>query len=380
MAIVHDGKVLSSEGYGITDTGAAEPVGAHTVFRLASLSKGFAGTITGLLVAEGALRWDSRLQDYLPDFRLKDPDAAQRLTVADLLSHQVGLPHHTYDRAIEANADYRDLVRTLYELPLRCDPGECYGYQNVAFSLIGDVVFAATGNFYSQAVERRIFGPLGMNDASLGLEGIEASPSWARPHVRTRGGWASVRPKPTYYRLAPAAGVNASASDMAQWLVAQAGYRPDVLSEPLLATLHEPLVSTPSETRSSSWRRARVQSAGYGLGFRAYEYAGHRLVYHAGAVQGYRGMIALLPRRDLGVAILWNGESSLPSGLLPTILDRAIGLSQHQWLSAAVMDDARVAYQAGLPAGRGVSHYEEVPDLLRKLPGSDSSRATAAPF
>ena len=54
MAIVHDGKVLSSEGYGITDTGAAEPVGAHTVFRLASLSKGFAGTITGLTAEVGS--------------------------------------------------------------------------------------------------------------------------------------------------------------------------------------------------------------------------------------------------------------------------------------------------------------------------------------
>ena len=379
MAIVHDGQVLSMRGYGITDAQAAEPVGQHTVFRLASLSKGFAGTITGLLVSEGALRWDSRLKDFLPDFRLHDPTASRQLTVADVLSHQVGLPHHTYDRAIEANADYRDLVRKLYETPLRCDPGECYTYQNVAFSLIGDVVFAATGHFYSQAVERRIFGPLGMNDASLGLEGIEASPSWARPHVRTRSGWVSVNPKPTYYRLAPAAGVNASAADMAQWLLAQGGHRPEVLPAPLLATLHEPLVSTPSETRSSSWRRARVSEAGYGLGFRVYDYAGHRLVYHAGAVQGYRGVIALLPERDLGVAILWNGESGLPSGLLPTILDRAIGLSQHQWLSPNVMDDAMLAYRQGLPAGRGISHYEE-PALLPRRPGSDSTTATAAPF
>ena len=379
MAIVHDGQVLSMRGYGITDTEAAEPVGAHTVFRLASLSKGFAGTMAGLLVSEGALRWDSRVKHFLPDFRLHDPQAAQAVTVADLLSHRVGLPHHTYDRAIEANADYRDLVHRLYETPLRCDPGECYTYQNVAFSLIGDVVFAATGNFYSQAVERRLFGPLGMHDASLGLEGIEASPSWARPHVRTRGGWASLRPKPTYYRLAPAAGVNASASDMAQWLLAQGGHRPDVLPAPLLATLHEPLVSTPSETRSSSWRRARVDKAGYGLGFRVYDYAGQRLVYHAGAVQGYRGMIALLPARDLGVAILWNGESSMPTGLLPTILDRAIGLSQHQWLASSVVDDAMLAYRQGLPAGRGVSYYEE-PSMLARQPGSDSTTATAAPF
>src|SRR5690606_21624653 len=56
MAIVHDGQVLSARGYGITDVNNAEPVDAHTVFRLASLSKSFAGTLTGMLVAEGALR------------------------------------------------------------------------------------------------------------------------------------------------------------------------------------------------------------------------------------------------------------------------------------------------------------------------------------
>src|SRR3546814_13422994 len=99
-----------------------------------------------------------------------------------------------------------------------------------------------------------------MDDASYGLEGIEASPSWARPHVRAGGGWRSLTPKPTYYRVAPAAGVNASASDMAQWLVAQTGHRPDVLPAPLLSTLHTPVVATPGETRSSSWRRQERKS------------------------------------------------------------------------------------------------------------------------
>ena len=70
MAIVQNGRVLSARGYGITDVRAAEPVDAHTVFRLASLSKAFAGTMTGLLVSEGALRWDSQLTDYMPDFQL----------------------------------------------------------------------------------------------------------------------------------------------------------------------------------------------------------------------------------------------------------------------------------------------------------------------
>lgn len=332
MAIVHDGRVLSARGYGITDVKSAEAVDAHTVFRLASLSKSFAGTITGMLVSEGALRWDSRVVDYMPALKFSDPLAAQQLTVADVLSHRVGLGRNTYDRDIESNADYHSLVQRLSAAPMRCQPGHCYAYQNVAFSLIGDVVFATSGQFYSEAVSRRIFKPLGMNDASYGLDGIQASARWAKPHVRAGGGWHSLIPKPTYYRLAPAAGVNASISDMAQWLIAQGGHRPEILPAPLLATLQAPIVGTPPEMRNTSWRRDRLDAAGYGLGWRVFDYSGHRVVFHGGAVQGYRGLMAMLPERDLGIVVLWNSDSNLPSGLMPTILDRAIGLPPQRWL------------------------------------------------
>jgi len=332
LAIVHRGRVISARGYGITDVSDAEPIDAHTVFRLASLSKSFAGTLTGLLVAEGALRWDSKIADFMPNLRFSDPAAAQRLSVNAVLSHRVGLTRHAFDRDIENYAEYRDLVQRFAYAPMKCGPGDCYAYQNVAFSLIGDVVYASSGQFYDEAVASRIFKPLGMNDASMGLDGIMASPRWAKPHVRKRGGWTSIMPKPTYYRVSPAAGVNASISDMAQWLLAQTGHRPDVLPAPLLATLHAPIVTTPSELRGSAWRRERLSAAGYGLGWRVYNYAGQRMVFHGGAVQGYRGAVALLPDHDLGVAILWNSESSLPSGLLPTILDQAIGLPYHAWL------------------------------------------------
>ncbi len=246
VAIVQGGRILSARGYGVTDVNNPLPVDAHTVFRLASLSKAFAGTMAGLLVNDGTLRWDSKVTDYVPGFRLNSPEATDRLTVADVLSHRVGLPYNAYDRDIEGNAEYYALTQKLANTSLKCLPGDCYAYQNVAFSLIGDVVYAASGSFYEQSVERRIFKPLGMNDASLGLAGIQASSRWARPHVRSRNGWVSLTPKPTYYRVAPAAGVNASASDMAQWLLAHTGHRPDVLPAPLLATLHSSLINTPA--------------------------------------------------------------------------------------------------------------------------------------
>jgi beta-lactamase class C len=339
MAIVQNGRVLSARGYGVTDVSEPQAIDGHTVFRLASLSKAFAGTMAGLLVNDGSLRWDSKVHDYVPGFQLSDPMATRRVTVADLLSHRVGLQsHNAYDKDIEANADYYTVSQKLASAPLTCTPGQCYNYQNVAFSLIGDVVFAATGSFYDQAVDRRIFKPLGMNDASIGLTGIESSARWARPHVRSRNGWVSLMPKPTYYRLPPAAGVNASASDMAQWLIAQTGHRPDVLPAPLLATLQAPIIATPGEMRRG-WRRERVQSASYALGWRVFDYAGRQVVFHAGAVQGYRGLVALVPERDLGIAIMWNSDSSLPSGLLPTILDRAMGLPAQQWLDTPIGSD-----------------------------------------
>ena len=363
MAIVKDGRILSARGYGVTDARNPQPVDAHTVFRLASLSKSFAGTVTGMLVNDGVLRWDSHLTDYVPAFRLSAPNAAQQVTVADVLSHRVGLTHNAFDRDIEANADYRSLTMKLASAPMKCAPGDCYAYQNVAFSLIGDVVFATTGQFFGETVARRIFKPLGMHDASYGLEGIEASARWAKPHVRGGGGWVPLRPKPTYYRVAPAAGVNASISDMAQYLIAQTGHRPDVLPAPLLATLHSSLIETPGELRGASWRRTRLSSAGYALGWRVFDYAGHDLIFHGGAVQGYRGAMALLPDRDLGIAILWNSESALPSGLLPTIIDSALGLGDGQWLDEKIAAPETLMYASGqTPAGVDASAASASPE------------------
>jgi beta-lactamase class C len=204
---------------------------------------------------------------------------------------------------------------------MACSPGDCYAYQNIAFSLIGDLVFADTGDFYSHQVEKKIFHPLGMYSSTYGRDALEASPSWARPHVRGRGGWVAIRPKESYYRVPPAAGVNSSIHDMAQWLIAQMGHRPDVLPLDMLNEIHTPQVSTPGEVRGSGWR--------------VFDYAGHTLLFHGGAVQGYRGLVAFLPDQDVGIVVLWNSESAAPSGLMPTLMDRVLGLPERDWLGMA---------------------------------------------
>ncbi len=332
VSVVHGDRVLLERGFGHTQAGRSETVEADTAFRLASLSKAFAGTLAALLVEEGALSWDTRVADHLPAFALARADTAMGTTAADLLSHTVGLGFHTFDRELEDDQPYPLLAQRLGEAPMLCPDGRCYAYQNIAFSLIGDLAFAVTGDFFTHLVEKKIFHPLGMYGATYGREGLEGSPSWARPHVMAGGRFVALRPKENYYRVPPAAGVNASARDMSQWLMAQMGRQPEVLPPALLEEIQKPRVATPSELRSVPWRRERLRAAHYGLGWRVFDYADETLVFHGGAVQGYRGLIGFLPEHGFGIAILVNCECRLHSGLLPTALDGFLGLPRKDWM------------------------------------------------
>jgi len=330
-AIVKDDKVILERGIGFADWNTREPVTGQTVFRLASLSKAFATALTGVLVEDGLMHWDTKVAGMLPTFTLNDDASAQKLTVRDILSHRVGLPHNTYDNLLEHDEPYELLVDRLKDVPLACPVGDCYGYQNIAFSLIGDVTYAVTGDFYYHQVEKRIFHPLHMETATYGRDALEGSKSWARPHHHVANGWTPFVPNENYYHVPPAAGVNASVRDMEQWLIAQMGGRPNVLSPSLLTALHTPLVETEREMRASSWRRGRINDAQYALGWRIYDYAGTTLVFHAGAVQGYRAMIAFLPKYRFGAVMLWNCESGMPIGLMPMLIDRYLGLPEVNW-------------------------------------------------
>ena len=330
-AMVIDGKVVYEGTIGYANAATKEPVTPETVFRLASLSKAFATAITGLLVSDGVLSWDTKLVDVLPYFKLKDMQAASQATVSDILGQRLGLPRNTYDNMLEGDIPYEELVRKLDEVDLVCGVGQCYGYQNVAFGMISDVVLARTGDFFYRQVDKRIFYPLGMTTASYGRAALESSKNWARPHRATSHGWIPFEPSETYYRVAPAAGVNASLRDMEKWLIAQMGDRQDVLPNSLLDVLHAPGVTTPSELHATPWRRARLTDAHYALGWRVYEYGGETLIFHAGAVAGYRTMIGFFPKYRAGVVTLWNSTGPVPSGLMPMVFDDLLNLPHVDW-------------------------------------------------
>jgi beta-lactamase class C len=251
--------------------------------------------------------------------------------VGDIAGQRLGLPRNAYDLRLEAHVPYAELVRQLDRIDPICGVGSCYSYQNIAFSLLGNVIHARTGAFFGREVGQYLFRPLGMTTASYGRDGLEHSKSWARPHHWRHGHWVPFEPSLDYYHVSPAAGANASLRDMEQWLIAQMGHRPGVLPRSLLEVLHAPGINTPGETWATPWRRARVRHAHYALGWRVYDYAGHTMIFHAGAVAGYRAEIAFMPEYDIGMVVMWNCSDPVPAGLMPMLFDKLLGLPHVDW-------------------------------------------------
>lgn len=338
VAVVENGDITFAEGFGETHIGGL-PVNENTVFRWASLSKGLAGSVTGILAEEGRLSFDDTVSAHATSLRLPG-GGEQRATIGDVLSHQLGIVPNAYDGRLEDGRDPAGIRRALGGLNYTCTLGDCHTYQNVAFDTITEIVNGVTAKSYAEFVTERLFTPLAMTSASLTRVELTASGNWARPYRNRRGRTRPVLQtvNDSYYNVPAAGGVNSSILDLAEYMRAQMGLRLDVLRPQVLASLHTPRVRTLREQSSQNRRYGgRLKQAHYGYGWRTYDYAGtHRVIGHRGAVRGYRAMILFDPELKTGVVALWNSSSRKPVGIQLEVMDMVYGYPREDWIGLDV--------------------------------------------
>ncbi len=334
VAVVENGDVTFAEGFGETHIDGL-PVTVNTQFRWASLSKGVAGSVTGQLTQDGLLSFDDTVASYDTSLRLPNR-AERRASIGQVLSHQLGIVNNAYDLRLEDGWEAPAIRRTLGSLKSVCAIGECHSYQNVAFDTVSEIVEETTGATYADIAMSRLFTPLGMDTASLTRKGLKSGGDWARPYRGRRG---RTRPalqtvNDSYYNVPAAGGVNSSILDLAEYMRAQMGLYPDIISQDTLDTIHTPRIRTLREQRSQNRRYGgRLKQASYGYGWRVYDYDGvHRVIGHRGAVRGYRAMILFDPERDTGVVALWNSSSRKPVGIQLEVMDMVYGLPPTDWI------------------------------------------------
>lgn len=337
VATVERGQLRFLKGFGETAAGSSQPVTPDTVFRWASLSKSVASALVTGLAAEGKLSLDAPLATMRTTLTL--PGDARRVTVADLLSHRLGLVRNAWDERLEAGEDPKSLRAALGSLAPFCPPATCYAYQNIAYDAASEIVEGVTQRDYASVARARLFGPLGMTHASLGRAALQAEASWARPHHRGR---LLATVNDNYYRIPAAGGVNSSIRDLARWMQAQMGGAPTILPSKLLEAMHRARVPTPPHGRRSAMDRALTDAA-YGLGWRSFRYAGHKLVGHRGSVDGYGSLVLFDPEQRSGIAMLWNSNQHRAARLQLEFFDMLYGLPATDWLE---LDQEKTAPRA----------------------------------
>jgi beta-lactamase class C len=348
--IVQNKNIIAMENFGHTDKAKYHDVDNNTVFRLASVSKTFAATITTMLAQDKQLNLSDPITKYVPHFSLATEGTAQKIQLKHLLSHSSGLMPNAYDNLLHENWPMEKIIGRFDRITPICQPEKCYGYQNIAYGLLQPAIEASQSKSYATLLQDRVFTPLNMTDASVGIDVYKDQENTAKPHIlrkriktgkKDRQGqdikkyiWRTVKVEPDFYKVATAAGVNASITDLSKWLIANLGYKPEVLSPSLLTELTTPRIKTKKDLRRRFWRD-HLTDAHYGYGWRIYQFNGYPIIYHSGWVAGFRADIGYSPDLDIGFAIVINAESNAISKISSQFWLQASNLFEKQLVTKA---------------------------------------------
>ena len=158
VAVVKDGKIIHEKGYGVTSLNTGEKVNEHTRFGIASNSKAFTVMALGILVDEGKLKWDDRVTDYIPEFKLYSPYVTENFTIRDLLTHRSGLGLGAGDLMIWPDSStytLKDIIHNLRFLKQTSDFRTKYDYDNLMYILAGEVVARISGMKWEDFIQKK---------------------------------------------------------------------------------------------------------------------------------------------------------------------------------------------------------------------------------
>lgn len=340
--IVHGDTIIDQKHFGYTDKTKRRSIDDNTVFRLASVSKTFAATLTTMMAFEQHLSLSDPITKYVPNFKLAKAGDADKIKLAHILSQSSGLMPNAFDNLLHENWSMNKIINQFKRINPICKPNKCYGYQNITYGLLEQAIELSQPKSYEILLNERIFEPLNMKNASLGINVYQQKNiNTAKPHVlvkrkkiakKNQEGlshyqyiWRTVKVSPDFYKVPAAAGVNASITDLSAWLMANLGYKPKVLSPSLLTALTTPKIKTKKDLNRRFWRQY-LTDAHYALGWRVYQFKGHPIIYHGGWVEGFRAEIGYCPTLNLGFAFLINAESNIISQLSSHFWSKAVEL------------------------------------------------------
>ena len=341
VAVVKDGELIHSKGYGMRSIERKEKVDENTLFAIASNSKAFTAAALSILVDEGKVKWEDKVVEHIPEFKMYNDYVTANFTIVDLLTHRSGLGLGAGDLLIFPDgADFTidDVLNSFqYQKPVSAFRTQ-YDYDNLLYIVTGEVVARASGMSWVDFVQSKIFQPLGMENSVATNSRLQENANLALPHD-SEG--EKIKQLPTYDSelVAAAGGIYASVEDLSKWMLMQLNsgkYGKDLSSELFSERQQNEMWKAHTNLGFTTKPDPRTQShfAAYGLGWVIVDKQGKIIIYHTGGLPGMLSKTILVPELNLGIVVLTN---SLPGGLaynsIPeTILDSYLEMEEKDWI------------------------------------------------
>jgi CubicO group peptidase (beta-lactamase class C family) len=317
IAVVKDGKVVATRGFGVRKLGQSAPVDEKTLFEIASNSKAFTAAALAMLVDEGKLAWDDPVTKHLPDFQMFDAYVTHEMTVRDLLTHRSGLGLGAGDLLWWPTTNFStdEIIEKLRYIKPATSFRSAYAYDNLLYIVAGKIIAAKSGKTWGETVREKILVPVGMTGTTTSLAEGAAIANQAGAHSKINDRIALVKSMPVANAVG-AVGINTNAEDIARWMqvlldngkIASNGTA-RLYSDARAAELWTAQTPIKIGEPPAALAATKPNFSAYGLGFQLRDYHGQKVAMHGGALQGFYSRVLLVPESKLGIAIFTNAES-----------------------------------------------------------------------
>ena len=323
IAIVKDGKVVVSKGYGVINTRTNKPVDAYSQFQIASNSKAFTGTAVATLNSQNKLLLDEKVSKYMPDFKLYDEASSMLVTVRDLMCHRMGFQTFqgdflnwgstlTREEIIEKLRDTKPVYPFRYQ----------YGYNNAGFITAAQLIETVTDTSWDDYIRIHYFEPLQMKHTGTSYADFIADENACTPYTILDNKLLEL-PVANIENMGGAAAINSCVADMANWLIMQ-------LDSGRFNNKQIVPWKVIAETRKSNTIVGDINSrlftskhfSTYGLGWESYDYNGRRVYEHGGGSNGFVTKTEYIPEEKLGILVYTNTDvNSLYDALVKQVIE-----------------------------------------------------------
>ena len=336
VAIVKDGKVVHSKGYGVRSLANNLPVDENTLFGIASNSKAFTTAALGMLVDAGKIKWDDKVTDYIPEFKMYDPYVTDAFTIRDLLTHRSGLGLGSGDLMFFPdgnNFTKEEMIRNIRFLKPVSAFRTKYDYDNNLYMVAGEVIARVSGMSWEDFIEQKIMAPIGFTASKASYNRVVNNPDIIDAHAPADGKLIVI-PHDWNPNVDAAGGIVSNLTDLEKWVILQMNDGKYGDGKQLFSkAVHDEMWSPQTIIQTAQGGLYNTHFSSYGLGWFLADVKGYKQVSHTGGLAGTVTQVTLIPELNLGIIVLTNQQQGMAfSTITNTIKDSYLGYPDRGWL------------------------------------------------